>query len=561
LVVGCVAVAEERRHNTLEGLLGLPVRKRSQFAVKLGVVMGLGMVLGGVVPWILEYYGAGKVSSGRLEPSVSFVAAAAAIAAISFFASTLSRGMLQGFTVALLLLMGWVTTIQLLIGRLGRFGSDWFPHNQPVLWYGGALFEALALPAMIATFLWLSFRNFISLQTGWRLWAGNFIRFAAVLASVVLVANAIFDRSWECLMPLEPPHGPARLSGPGRARIASLGGNGICVLLPDGRLWAGNLDPTGENLSGRFAGGSNWVDLAGGFFFGSAASLKSDGTLWRLSVSGALRQIGTDSDWKKIVAGTSFFLALKKDGTIWGWGNDEFGILSTDSGEHGRGITFPDPVRVRPESDWVDVFVPTDYGQAVAVKRDGSLWKWGNDVTGMSGRIHTFSDYHQLARLNMAGTNWSSLAGGYVDPILGVRTDGSLWAGDLSPSWWPYGRELSLFGSRISIDDLAKSARIGTKTDWVSVSLGGSAYLALEADGTLWAVERRSLETKRPSKYHDWLAATGNGGRDWAVAKDGTIYCWGDFSRRGAYEERTAHWIVLRPSRRPLASLNILDTN
>jgi alpha-tubulin suppressor-like RCC1 family protein len=346
--------------------------------------------------------------------------------------------------------------------------------------------------------------------------------------------------------------------------IANSWPGGICVLLPDGRLWAGKLDSTWKNISGRFAEGSNWVDVAGvvaGIRSGSMVALKSDGTLWELSGGDAPRQVGPDSDWKKVVAGTSFFLALKQDGTIWGWGSDDFGILSSRD-QNGRGITISDPVQVRSESDWVDVFVLSPW-QAAAVKRDGSVWKWGCDATGVNGRIHTYSDYHQLVRLNMAGTNWSSLAGGYIDPILGVRTDGSLWAEDtdLTTTRWADDLKISLFGSPVSPDELAKSMRIGNKSDWVSLSWGDFEFLALEADGTLWAMDRRNLKTKRPSKYRDWLAVTEYGGMDWAVAKDGTICCWGAFSRPVFYEERNSHRFILRPSRRPLASLNILDAN
>jgi hypothetical protein len=102
-VVGCVAVAEERRYNTLESSLRLPAPKRRQFAAKFAVVMVLGTMLGAVFPWGLESLGGGKSVGWTKHEALPLLAGAAiAVTGISFFASTLSRGMLQAFTVALL---------------------------------------------------------------------------------------------------------------------------------------------------------------------------------------------------------------------------------------------------------------------------------------------------------------------------------------------------------------------------------------------------------------------------------------------------------------------------
>jgi hypothetical protein len=129
--------------------------------------------------------------------------------------------------------------------------------------------------------------------------------------------------------------------------------------------------------------------------------------------------------------------------------------------------------------------------------------------------------------------------------------------------------------------------RIGNKPDWVGVSLAREQFLALETDGTFWAIDFFSMKPRRPSKYHDWLAASGTSWTIWTLAKDGTINCWADFSREEPFppydDSLTNHFIHhvklpgvrglefpdgatlinhffhLRPSRRPLASINILD--
>jgi hypothetical protein len=565
-VAGCVAVAEERRYNTLESFLCLPVRQRSQFAVKFAVVMALGTVLGGVLPWALESMGGGKIGWGGFETK-SLVCTAAAIAALAFFASTMSRGMLQGFTVALLFPILSVAAVGLLLAKCLFLLT--------VIEYSGWLFPSLAVPALLIAYFWLAFRNFKSLQTGWPLWAGNFIRLASVFASVVLVAGAIFERPWEYLMPLEPHHGPARLEGSGRAMIAgSWSGLSYYALLPDGRLWAGQTDQiknlqTVKHLFGHFVGGSNWVDLAAGS--DGAVALKFDGTLWKISGRADPAQIGSDSDWSKVVAGSHYFLALKQDGAMWGWGDNWYQILANlPEGTNGLPIKFPDPVRVWQDSDWVDVFA-LNSGQAMAVKRDGSLWRWGFDQMTYDNfrRQHLGKNisainvipYHQLIRVEMDGTNWSSLVGDEDGLMLGVRTDGSLWGRGSFRYSRIYGAAPNIFGYPMTGSLGKKPVRIGTKSDWVGVSGRYAQVVALEADGTIWAMDQILLNTRHPSQYHDWLAASEDRNMTLALAKDGTISCWRVFYGFAPFYEDSddSHRFKLRPSRRPLASLNILD--
>ncbi|MGO8763736.1 MAG: ABC transporter permease [Limisphaerales bacterium] len=183
-VIGCVAVAEERRYNTLESFLCLPVRKRNQFLVKFAVVMALGIALGGVLPWVLENIAGGRSSWAGPEELLTLAAWAAGVAAVSFFASTMSRGMLQAFTVGLLFpILLWLAA-----GRLMRkigLASD-------AISFGGWLFPAVAFPAMLIAYFWMAFRNYQRLQTDWRLWVGNLIRFALVIGAVQLFTGEIY---------------------------------------------------------------------------------------------------------------------------------------------------------------------------------------------------------------------------------------------------------------------------------------------------------------------------------------------------------------------------------
>lgn len=97
LLIGCVVVAEERRLNTLDNLLCLPISKRASFAVKLAVALALGIVVGGIIPWFLLGMGGVRPRDFGLQIAVEV---AAAITGIAFYASTMSRGVLQAIPTA-----------------------------------------------------------------------------------------------------------------------------------------------------------------------------------------------------------------------------------------------------------------------------------------------------------------------------------------------------------------------------------------------------------------------------------------------------------------------------
>jgi hypothetical protein len=509
LLIGCVVVAEERRLNTLDNLLCLPISKRASFAVKLAVALALGIVVGGIIPWFL--LGMGGVRPGGFGLQIA-VEVAAAITVVAFYASTMSRGVLQAIPTAFCVpVLIWIV--------IDLFSNFIFAHGYYLT------IATLAWPAMILTLVWLAFKNYQQLQIGWRVWLGNLTRAGAVFGCVTLAALAIFDRPWELFQSLEPRHGPTRISGAGRASIA-VSESGPCILLPDGTLWVGERGPSAKSISGRFAPGSNWVEIAAGS--GGAVAIQSDGSLWRIRNTSDIGQIGSDSDWKKIAGDIYFFHALKQDGTLW---------IATYVTNH-----IATPVRVGDDSDWVDV-----RGRSF-VKRDGSHWGWKTTPIGAHGQ-RFLSAGLEPDRWSMEETNWSSWAG--CNPILRIRTDGSLWAsGEYIPS--------NIFGEKVRPGKHREAVRVGTKSDWVALGGGGSPCVALEADGTLWTI--KFSQSKHPSHYADWLAATegyGGYGGTWALARDGTLCCWNEFDWHD-YSTFMGK-IILGPIRRPIFSCNILD--
>ena len=79
-----------------------------------------------------------------------------------------------------------------------------------------------------------------------------------------------------------------------------------------------------------------------------------------------------------IMGGESYNFALKSDGTVWAWGNNMFGQL-------GDGSTTDryTPVQV---SGLVSVTALGGRGyHSLAIKSDGSVWAWGLNASGQLG--------------------------------------------------------------------------------------------------------------------------------------------------------------------------------
>jgi len=78
-----------------------------------------------------------------------------------------------------------------------------------------------------------------------------------------------------------------------------------------------------------------------------------------------------------VSAARAHSLALKRDGSLWGWGNNKHGQLGLgDRDDRDR------PARIGGDSDWAVAAVSA---HTLALKRDGSLWAWGFNYNGQLG--------------------------------------------------------------------------------------------------------------------------------------------------------------------------------
>jgi hypothetical protein len=170
----------------------------------------------------------------------------------------------------------------------------------------------------------------------------------------------------------------------------------------------------------------------------------------------------------KVEAGGHHTCAIKTNGSLWCWGYNYYGQLGI-----GTWLDKKVPTQVS-GTNWVTVSAGWAY--TCGVKTDGTLWCWGDNEDGQLG-IGTWVDKSTPTQVG-TGTNWVSVSAG-VAHTCGVKIDGTLWCwGD---NW--YG-QLGI-GTWVELDKNTPT-RVGTGTNWVTVSAGWAHTCGIKTDGTLW---------------------------------------------------------------------------
>jgi hypothetical protein len=569
-LIGSVAVAEERKLGTMESQLCLPVTRRLQFVVKFAVALLLGVALGGLMPCLVEGIGTlAGVSSEIVQThspggssfffaTVGEVAlASGVIVVLSFFASTLTRNTLHALGSAVVFGGAFYALFEWVIVETHR--DEYFLWKGPLILITGRTVSLIVV-------LWLSFSNYKTLHAGRNIWLRSVLILAGSLVFTGIATAVIYQRPWELVMSLEPRHGAPRLNGSVQPMVAQPGGRAF-ALLPDGRLWAAtdyrwrNLfgyEEVGDSKSGKivrrrlrapipgggmFIGGSNWVALASCTGTPELAALQSDGTLWEISLlrdrtnassynyrfsrAPELRRVGSDHDWKTVAAGRDSFLAIKTDGTLWGWGENWYDKFAPDTRKY-----IEEPVQVGTNSDWVRF---GGQGEPILVlKNNGAVWLWLQMAEGPFGN---------LVPQTLNGADWASVRGDFRDMLV-IRKDGTLW---VRPN--EYGAE-RLFGNKIPFRETGGFFRVGNDSDWAQISGGDPEIFAIKKDGQLIknGTELFASTLGQPSRYRDWMAVSAEWDQTLALASDGTVSLW--WFRRG---------YLFAPTHRPLWSLNIFS--
>jgi len=256
----------------------------------------------------------------------------------------------------------------------------------------------------------------------------------------------------------------------------------------DGTLWTwgdnyngclGTGNTTSRSSPGTTAGGgSNWKQLAFGTFR-TAAAVKTDGTLWTwgdnyrgqlgdgttTNRSSPGTTAGGGTTWKAVSIGRRFSLAIKTDGTLWSWGENISGELgdgtTTNRSSPGSAST------VSSTTGWKSI--SAGHNHAGAIKGDGSLLMWGSNSYGAIGDGTTNDKTYATAGPAGGGTNWKQISAGYYFSAA-VKTDGTLWT-------WGY-NNFGQLGDNTTTNRSSPGTTLGNST-WKSVAAGGGTTLGI----------------------------------------------------------------------------------
>ena len=261
----------------------------------------------------------------------------------------------------------------------------------------------------------------------------------------------------------------------------------------DGTLWVWGIGTDGRIGDGTTVSkssptqitGTNWKQSACGKFH--TAAVKTDGTLWvwgnnasgQLGTSNAtnysspVQTVSATNDWKMVTCGEYTTMAIKTDGTLWGWGGNQYGTLGV-----GDGNNKSSPTQTAASGTWKQVALGNYHGGAV--KTDGTLWMWGYNPSYYAPIGDGDSGTNRLSpvQTSAGGTNWKQLSCG-KNISAAIKTDGTLWT-------WGNGNYYGSLGDGAAAVRITPVQTSAGGTNWKMVTAGCYHMAAIKTDGTLW---------------------------------------------------------------------------
>ncbi len=264
-----------------------------------------------------------------------------------------------------------------------------------------------------------------------------------------------------------------------------------------------------------------------------------------------------DASAARVAAGSTHTLAIKGDGTVWGWGHNYYGQL-------GNVTTTQTPTPLQVTGLTRITAVSANSYSSAAVKSNGTVWAWGNGisltpvaVSGLTNAIEVaaadpaYGGGAKFVALKSDGTvwTWSYSAGVNTAPVQvtglanikaidkgyhALRSDGTVWT-------WGYS----------GATQTAPVMQAGLASVR-AIAVGAAHTLALKIDGTVWAwgnnalgqlgngtlinsvtpVQVVGLSNIKSIAASDFQArnVVQNGTASQAVKADGTVWMWGSNS-------------------------------
>jgi alpha-tubulin suppressor-like RCC1 family protein len=299
-------------------------------------------------------------------------------------------------------------------------------------------------------------------------------------------------------------------------------------------------DTTNRSSPTQVGASTTWVSVsasqtstAGGAF---GTAIQPNGTLWAwgnnsfgqlgtntitLSNISSPVQVGALSIWSSVASGFSATVAIQSNGTLWSWGQNNFGQLGLSDTTNRSS-----PVQVGALSNWVTVL--STGSSPLSIVSNGSLYAWGRNEFGQLGQNDTLTRSSPVQVLNFAFTQLGvGVTNGYA-----IRNDGTFWS---------IGR--GAFGAlgTGSTTDSSSLVQVGSSSLWTRLSGTRLGMLAIQTPGTLWvwgsnAFGSLGLNTDGASNFSTpvqvgalsvWTQVAGGNDYSLAIQSNGTLWAWG----------------------------------
>ena len=258
----------------------------------------------------------------------------------------------------------------------------------------------------------------------------------------------------------------------------------MIAIKTDGTLWAWGYNASGQlGLGNTTQYGSpqqvgaltNWLSVAASGYVSSA--VKSDGTLWMWGESGngqlglgegsnhnhsSPTQVGTLTNWAAVSpSGGYHTLAVKTDGTLWSWGDNDKGQLGL-----GNSTYYSSPKQIGNLTTWQLPMTAGFCHSSFAIRTDGTLWSWGQGSYGILG-LGSTANINSPLQVG-ALTNWSTVAAGYGH-AMAIKTNGTLWG------WgFPLRGDIGVGNTNY----YSSPVQVGALSTWLTVAAGYGWTLA-----------------------------------------------------------------------------------
>lgn len=275
----------------------------------------------------------------------------------------------------------------------------------------------------------------------------------------------------------------------------SAGQNFSLAIKNNGTLWA-----WGYNIYSQLGNGSistaqptpiqigtatDWknISAAPGKTGGHSLAIKTNGTLWAwgnnfygqlgngsLSNRNQPVQIGSDTNWLAISAGSAHSTAIKANGTLWTWGYNAFRQLGD-----GTNVDKTVPTQIGTATNWKSI--DCGYIHNLGIKTDGTLWAWGS---GLDGKLGTGNNSTSAVPIQIGtDNNWASAMAG-TDHSLALKTNGTLWS-------WGKNENGELGLGTNSTTDIMVPTQASTNADKIFITAGQDYSQIMNSDGFLYA--------------------------------------------------------------------------